>query len=233
MALSFDVSTGHSSEHAINGSKCGKGKEELSFSVLNDFARGAIRLGADVRLMDGARGSNKVAPRISYIVGADGLYTLDFGYRSYFYFRTDCRSRANELYATARVGGDLFLECAMSYCFEERDFNGSLSTSLAADLLIFDASSAISVRSSISVGYDHCARPGGAANFFSAIAPGCKPGFLFYGWGGDMALRRSHGTYSYVGVRWAGNAASKGNWNNSMGGRRSLLWLVAGTEITF
>ena len=234
VAASIDFSTKTEGEHVSNGSKWGQGKQEFSFGITNKFAKGYLTVGVDNRLMEGRVGCNKVAPRISYAVGVKNLFAIDFGYQSYFYFRTNgCASHTNELHLSARAGGDFFVELGTTYCFEERDFNAWFTSSMMSDLLVFNSSASIAMRSSITVGYDRCDRPGAIGDFFSAVAPGNKPGYFYFGWNGDLCLKRSSTNYSYVGVRWAGNAASKWNWNNDVGNRRSLLWFAIGTEASF
>jgi hypothetical protein len=234
MALCIELSTGTHGEHVVNGSKFGQGKQEFSLEVVGKLPKGHLAVGVDTRLIEGWRGCNKVAPKISYILGGRDVLAIDFGYQAYFYFRNgDGKSPCNELHLSARIGSDFFVEWNSSYSIEERDLNLWLATSMMSDLLIFDSVGSIAMRSSITVGYDHCNRPDGKANFFRDIAPGNRPGYFYCGWGGDLVLKRSASHYSYVGVRWSGNAASKNNWNNFAGNRRSLLWLTVGTEASF
>ncbi|MDR2667897.1 MAG: hypothetical protein LBB38_02570, partial [Puniceicoccales bacterium] len=215
MAISLELSTRNEGEHVVNGSKFGQGKQEFSLGITGKLPKGYLSIGMDTRLMEGWRGCNKVAPRISYIVGVKDLFAIDFGYQSCFYFRNgDAKSPCNELHLSARVGGDFFVEWSTNYSFEEKELNLWLSTSMMSDLLIFDVSGSIAMRSSITIGYDHCNRPGGIPNFFEAYSPGGRPGYFYCSWGGDLVLKRSSAHYSYAGIRWAGNTASKSNWNN-------------------
>ncbi|MDR2664576.1 MAG: hypothetical protein LBB14_03575, partial [Puniceicoccales bacterium] len=71
-------------------------------------------------------------------------------------------------------------------------------------------------------------------NYYRRSTSGEHRHFFYYGWGGDLILRRDPSpAYTFVGLRFAGNSASKTNWNNQNGHHRRLCWIETGVLLPF
>ncbi|MDR2664574.1 MAG: hypothetical protein LBB14_03565 [Puniceicoccales bacterium] len=232
---SWDAYYGHETEHVAVGCKWGQGKEELALTVLRELGNGSLFLGVDGRIMDDSAAVNRVAPRLDYNWNVSEKCYLNAGYQSLFYFRVPegVKKHGNEIHSTFHWGDSVSAEGSVSYNFDEEDFGLSISLLQDYDLAAIGLNF-LRVRSLFSAGYDHCARPGGVKHFFKDICPGNSCGFFYYGWGGDLILRmRSLPGSLSLGVRYAGNSASKENWNNADGHHRNLLWAAVGAAFQF
>jgi hypothetical protein len=235
--LSWDVFLLRSTKDVEAGSKFGQAKEEVSLTAAHNFANSTLFCNANGRLMEGALGCNRLSTRVGYQTFIMGLCQLGVDCQANFYFRSEVcsedREQDNDVHGTIRVGDDFSLGCDAIYNFNRRDINAWLSTSRLGSLSPIGLNS-LYLRSFLSFGYDRCLRPDGEINFFRDTKSEKPHWFFYYGWGGDLILQ--HGTapaFSILGVRCAGNFASKTNWNNRDRQHRHSLWMVTGVRFQF
>ncbi|MDR0679137.1 MAG: hypothetical protein LBF24_02720 [Puniceicoccales bacterium] len=231
----WDASYRHETENVGIGCKYGQGKEELQLDVSEKAGNGSLLLGLKGRVMDDSSAVNRVAAHVDYVWDVAANWHLSAGYQTMRYFRKPAglNKQGNEIQGSVRWGNDLSVEGGVCYNFDEEDFGLYFSLAQSASLAAIGWDF-LGVRSLLSVGYDHCARPGGVANFFQEIAPGERCGFFYYGWGGDLRFKlKSLPGDLFIGVRYAGNSAPKENWNNAVGHHRNMLWAAMGGTLRF
>jgi hypothetical protein len=232
----FDLSmeTRFDSESVSSGSISGKEKVSLNFEVGDDVCGGKLYAGLDTRYKARGGGSGKTAPYLGYSRVVYDWLSLDGRYQSYFYSNVAPRHKhhTNELALDMRFGPRMPLGLSLTYNFDEREFGAKTELSGRYNLSSVGMSD-FTLVGKASFGCDRCERPGGDKDFFPSELAGDKKARVYYGVRGDCVYDLNDSVGMWVGVRLAGNGASKGNWNNCPGGHQNALWWSCGMKASF
>jgi hypothetical protein len=231
----WDAAYRHDAEAVGVGSKYGHGKEEISLAASEKIGNGTLSFGLEGRILDDSSAVNRVAAHVDCAWDVAENWHLSVGYQPMRYFRcpVGIKMQGNEVHASLCRRNGLSLNGEVSYNFDEEDFGLYFSATRSAGLASIGLD-CFSIRSVFSFGYDHCAKPGGVPDFFQKNAPGDRCGFFYYGVDGDLVYKLPSLPGSlFVGCRYAGNSASRSNWNNALGNHRNLLWAVLGGALQF
>jgi hypothetical protein len=237
--LDLSMETKFDSETVPNGSVSGKEKVSLNFEVGDDVCGGKLYAGLDTRYKARGGGSGKTAPYIGYSHVVSDWLSLDGRYQSYFYSNVapGNKHHTNELALDTHFGPRMPLELSLIYNFDERDFGAETSLSGRYNLSCIGMSD-FTLVGKASFGCDRCERPRGIKNFFSSdfnggAFEGDKKAFVYYAVKGDCVYSFNDNVDMWVGMRLAGNGASKGNWNNLPGEHQNALWWSCGMKASF
>ncbi|MDR2677299.1 MAG: hypothetical protein LBB26_01895 [Puniceicoccales bacterium] len=237
--LDLSMETRFDSESVTCGSVGGKEKVSLNFEVGDDVCGGKLYAGLDTRYKARGGGTGKMAPYIGYSHVVSDWLSLDGHYQSYFYSNVapQRKHHTNEFGLDVHFGPRMPLGISVTYNFDEREFGAETELSGRYNLSSVGMSD-FTLIGKAAFGCDRCERPDGIRDFFSPkFADGLfandKKAYVYYTLKGDCVYAFNDNVDMWVGVRLAGNGASKGNWNNVPGGHQNALWWSCGVKASF
>jgi opacity protein-like surface antigen len=238
--LDLSMETRFDSESVSSGSIGSKEKVSLNFEVGDDVCGGKLYAGLDTRYKARGGGSGKTAPYIGYSHVVSDWLSLDGRYQSYFYSNVRnplAKHHTNELALDMHFGPRMPLGLSMTYNFDEREFGAEADLSGRYSLSCIGMSD-FTLVGKAAFGCDRCERPNGVKDFFTEKFVGGmfandKKACVYYTLKGDCVYAFNDNVDMWVGVRLAGNGASKGNWNNLPGGHQNALWWSCGMKASF
>jgi hypothetical protein len=232
--LDLSMETRFDSESVSCGSVAGKEKVSLNFEVGDDLCGGKLYGGLDTRYKARGGGSGKTAPYIGFSHVVSEWLSLDGRYQSHFYSNVDPQRKhhTNELALDVRFGPRMPLGVSITYNFDEREFGAEAALSGRYNLSCVGMSD-FTLVGKASFGCDRCERPGGIKDFFSSDYANDKKAYMYYALKGDCVYAFNDNVDMWVGMHLAGNGASKGNWNNSVGQHQNALWWSCGMKASF
>ncbi|MDR2341403.1 MAG: hypothetical protein LBD72_03720 [Puniceicoccales bacterium] len=231
----FSMETRFDSESVACGSITGKERVSLNFEVGDSLCGGQLYAGFDTRYKARGGGSGKMAPYIGYSHVISDWLSFGGKYQSYFYSNipTGEKHHTNELALDLRFGPRMPLGLFVTYNFDEREFGAETELSGRYNLSSVGMSD-FTLIGKATFGCDRCERPGGIKDFFSSGAmANDKKAHVYYALRGDCVYAFNDNVDMWVGMRLAGNGASKGNWINFPGGHQNALWWSCGVKASF
>jgi hypothetical protein len=233
MALDLSMTTKFDSESVSSGCKGGKEKVSLNFEVGDDVWGGSAYVGLDTRYAARGMGSGKVTPYLGYTHALCDWLSLDGYYKSAFYSNVspEKKHHTNELGVDMKFGPHMPLEVELFYNFDEKEFGASAAVVGRYNLSSVGMSDFM-LLGKASFGCDRCERPGGVSDFFTGDLANDKKAYVYYALNGDCVYTYNDNVDRWLGLRLAGNGASKQNWNNDSG-HQNALWFAAGIKCSF
>ena len=233
--LNCDASLKFENEHISLGRFGGRQMLIPKVKIYHELNDSVITyIGTDVfaSIKHGNESYNDVEPRVGFEYKINDIFSVDVGYRHYFFTGLSVESAngekrdASEMYASLLADVSVFdknfstsLYCSYNWDFEDFDLEGNIVHSV-------DLSKFIATRTradlGVKFGYRRMSKPGGKK--FDKSIHGSKD-YFYYGTGVDIVHECNDFVSIKGGVSFGGNAGGKHGWiNNASGGRKRFVW---------
>ncbi|MDR1456886.1 MAG: hypothetical protein LBI34_02415 [Puniceicoccales bacterium] len=240
-AVSLKTKVGYESEHVVRGRKEGQENIQLGVTLATNIGGGELRFGVDSIQELGDRNSggtfcsrSSLQPMVAFIFGALDTVQAEAGYMAHIYPNLNnaiasgegqVKDNTHEVYGEIRFDALCSPSARLSYNSTNEEFaftaNGEISLPLGA---------ALRLQGNATLGYLYCRRPYGVK--FTELN---DKDYIFFKAVGSVVACFNENVDVVFSVSYAGNAAPRDGWVNSVfgGGHKNCVWLGGAILIGF